>query len=209
MSEELHPPETITSIILIRHGHTERTEQGRLYSDPQVELTERGREQAIAAGRWLADNRPDEILASTANRVRTTAELIASEAGMDMKVVEELHEWSVGAWEGRTYLDIKKSDPEIYQAWVSDPITNAPPGGESIEGLVERVSERLAEIVAAHEGKTVCLVTHAGVIRSILVRALEMPVRNFWRLSIPVGSISRVDLSENFATVHYTAMKPD
>ncbi|HMO20904.1 MAG TPA: histidine phosphatase family protein, partial [Candidatus Melainabacteria bacterium] len=59
MSEELHPPETITTIYLIRHGHTEPTENGKLYNDPDVELTEGGREQARALGEWLADHKPD------------------------------------------------------------------------------------------------------------------------------------------------------
>ncbi|MBZ0187798.1 MAG: histidine phosphatase family protein [Candidatus Obscuribacterales bacterium] len=208
MSDELHPPETITRFYLIRHGHTEPTELGKLYSDPAVALTEKGMEQSKAVGRWLKEEQPDVLLSSTAFRVLSTAELIESQTGLKNQPVEDLNEWSVGEWEGRTYLDIKKNDPEIYQAWVADPISNAPPGGESVIDLCQRINRRLADVIKSHEGKSIALVTHAGVIRAILTKAIGAPVRNFWRLAIPVGSISRVDISESFATIYFTSFTP-
>jgi len=208
LSEELHPPETITSIYLIRHGHTEPTEQGKLYNDPEVELTEKGMAQSQNIGTWLKSESPDILLSSSAFRVRSTASLIEKATGMQNTPLHELDEWSVGEWEGRTYLDIKKNDPEIYKQWVADPIVNAPPGGESIVDLCTRINRRLKEVIAEHEGKSIALVTHAGVIRAILIEALGAPVRNFWRIAIPTGSISRVDFSENFATIYYVSFVP-
>ena len=46
MSEELHPSESITTLYLVRHGHTRATELGLLYSDPQIEITDKGARQA-------------------------------------------------------------------------------------------------------------------------------------------------------------------
>jgi broad specificity phosphatase PhoE len=208
VTEHLHPPETITSIYLIRHGHTEQTEQGRLYTDPKVELTERGRLQAMELAAWVNERKPDILLSSTARRVLSTAGIIENETGLKATAVEGLNEWSVGDWEGRTYLDIKKNDPEIYSRWSADPIANAPPGGESIMDLHQRIAERLRYVLKEHEGKKIALVTHAGVIRSILLDALEIPVRNFWRLAIPTGSVSQTDFSANFVTVHFIALMP-
>jgi broad specificity phosphatase PhoE len=209
VTEHLHPPETITSIYLIRHGHTEQTEQGRLYTDPAVELTERGRLQAMELAAWVNERKPDILLSSTARRVLSTAGIIENETGLKASAVEGLNEWSVGDWEGRTYLDIKKNDPEIYSRWSADPIANAPPGGESIMDLHARIAERLRDVLKEHEGKKIALVTHAGVIRSILLDALEIPVRNFWRLAIPTGSVSQTDFSANFVTVHFIALMPN
>jgi len=208
VSEELHPPETITTIYLIRHGHTEPTENGKLYNDPDVELTEGGREQARALGEWLANHKPDLLLSSTARRVRSTADLIAERLGLENHPQEGLDEWSVGEWEGRTYLEVKKEDPEDYKKWSSDPIKNAPPGGESIEDLYERVKSRIDSLIEEHKGKTIALVTHAGVTRAVLVKELEMPVRNFWRLNVSTGSVTKLDVSDNFTTVHFTNFKP-
>ncbi|MFX9718431.1 histidine phosphatase family protein, partial [Acinetobacter baumannii] len=74
-----------------------------------------------------------------------------------------------------------------------DPIKNRPPGGESIEDVVERVELRLEQIISEHSGKRITLVSHAGIIRALIVRALGMPVQNFWRVNIPTGSVTKID----------------
>jgi len=195
-------------LLLIRHGHTEATEKGRLYTDPLAELTEVGVEQSKKLAAWMKENRPDLIISSTAKRVTSTATIIGDAINVDPISVNGLEEWHVGEWEGRSYLDIKKNEPELYKTWSSDPIVNRPPGGESISDVCVRVNKRIEELVAEYDGKKIALVTHAGVIRAILVQALGMSVHNFWRLSIPVGSVSRVDFSKSFATVYFVSFTP-
>ncbi|CAN5391348.1 histidine phosphatase family protein [soil metagenome] len=210
MSEELHPLEAITSLYLVRHGHTKATELGLLYSDPNIEITEKGLSQAQAAAQYIATIKPQILLRGAARRVEQSSEPVAAETGLDARVVKGFEEWQVGDWEGRTYLDIKKNDPDQYHSWCANPIANAPPKGESIIQLSERIKESLIELIAdsQFEGKTIAMVTHSGIIRSIIVHALGMPIANFWRLSIPTGSITRIDFSKNFATMHFMAHKP-
>ena len=114
----------------------------------------------------------------------------------------------MGDWEGRSYWEIKASEPELYQRWSDDPIHTAPPGGESIQDLGRRVERQVKELISTCLGKRVALVTHAGIVRGVLLYALGIPVENFWRVSIPTGSVSKVDFSENFATVHFMAFRP-
>jgi len=208
LTETLHPEETITSFLLIRHGDTRHTEEGRLYRDPEAPLTEKGVSQARAVGAWLPRQKPDVLLTSRSTRVRATADIVAAELSLEPIVIDGLDEWHIGQWEGRTYLDIKKSEPELYRAWSSDPIHNAPPGGESIADLCGRVRHSVDELIRRYEGKRAALVTHSGIIRGALLYALGIPVENFWRLMVPVGSITRVDFSANFATLHYLAFRP-
>lgn len=206
--ELLHPEEAITSFLLIRHGHTRATETGLLYTDPAAELTEKGVEQAKAVAGWISKHNPDKLLCSSAKRVVDTARAIAAVLDKEPIVTPELSEWHVGDWEGRSYLDIKKKDPDVYQLWSHDPIRNRPPGGESIVDLCERIADHVQMMIDQYSGQTVALVTHAGIIRAILISALGMPIDNFWRLSIPVGSVSRVDFSKTFATVHFVSARP-
>lgn len=208
-SEPLHPEEVITSLLLIRHGHTEATEAGLLYTDPEAKLTDKGIDQIRAIANWIPRHNPQRLIANTAKRVRATADIISGVIGMEPTICEGFDEWRVGEWEGRTYLDIKENDPDIYAAWSKDPITNRPPGGESIVDLCVRIDHHLRDLIKTYEGQTVAFVSHAGIIRAILVNALGMSVHNFWRLSIPTGSVSRVDYSANFATVHFTSYRPD
>ncbi len=210
MSEELHPLEAITSLYLVRHGHTRATELGLLYSDPKIEITEKGLAQAQAAAKYVAATKPQILLCGAAVRVAQSSQPVEQETGLKAQIVKGFEEWQVGDWEGRTYLDIKKNDPDQYRCWCADPISNAPPNGESIVQLSERIRESLIELItnSEFEGKTIAMVTHSGIIRSIIVHALGMPIENFWRLSIPTGSISRIDFSKNFATMHFMAQKP-
>jgi broad specificity phosphatase PhoE len=210
VSEELHPLEAITSLYLVRHGHTRATELGLLYSDPKIEITEKGLAQAQAAAKYVAATKPQILLCGAAVRVAQSSQPVEQETGLKAQIVKGFEEWQVGDWEGRTYLDIKKNDPDQYRCWCADPISNAPPNGESIVQLSERIRESLIELItnSEFEGKTIAMVTHSGIIRSIIVHALGMPIENFWRLSIPTGSISRIDFSKNFATMHFMAQKP-
>lgn len=209
MSETLHPEETVTTFILLRHGHTQQTEQGKLYTDPSSMLTEKGKKQAEALAEWLPKERPDIVLSSTAERVRASAELIARQLNLSVELVQGLDEQHVGEWEGRSYLEIKKSEPELYKAWCADPIRNRAPGGESIQDLFERVQRDMQSLIVQHSGKRIALVTHAGVIRSAIMAALGMPLDNFWRISVPTGSASKIDYSSNFATLQYMSLQFD
>lgn len=208
MADELHPLETVTSLILIRHGQTAQTAAGKVYTDPGSTLTDKGKLEASAIAEWLPSERPEILLSSPSARALSTAEAISQILQLPVQIVESLRELQVGAWDGRSYLDIKKSEPDVYAAWSKDPIRNAPPGGESIVQLCERAVEHVQDICKTFSGKRVALVSHAEVIRAIAVYALGMPVDNFWRLSIPTASATKIDFSANFATMHYAGLRP-
>lgn len=207
LSESLHPEETVTTLLLIRHGHTAQTEAGKLYSDPASVLTDKGRAEVDALSKIIPAEKPEVLLTSPSVRVRATADVIGSMTELTAEVVEKLREWQVGEWEGRSYLEIKKAEPDVYTKWSKDPIRNAPPGGESIEELCVRAQAQIGEITKRYGGKRVALVSHAELIRAILVYALGMPVDNFWRISVPTASVCKVDFSSNFATLHYTGLR--
>lgn len=208
MGETLHPEETVTTIILVRHGHTQQTESGKLYSDFAARLTEKGITQAKAIAEWMPREKVDLLLSSRAERVQATAKIVAEAISMSPQILTNLDEQNVGEWEDRTYMDIKKNNPQEYALWCADPVRQAPPGGESIEQMFQRVQRSLSELLSEHSGKRIALVSHAGVIRSILIGALGMPVDNFWRLAVGTGTASRVDFSSNFATVQFMSVKP-
>jgi alpha-ribazole phosphatase len=63
-------------------------------------------------------------------------------------------------------------------------------------------------LLKEHSGKKIALVSHAGIIRALIVRALGMPVDNFWRVNVPTGSITKIDFSANFATMQMMAIRP-
>ena len=74
--------------------------------------------------------------------------------------------------------------------------------------LCERSAKLLQGLHKEHEGKRVAIVTHSEIIRGFLAYCLGFPVDNFWRINVPTGSVSKVDLSANFATIQYLALVP-
>lgn len=203
MSELLHPEETITTVIFVRHGHTKQTEEGKLYSDPEAVLSDAGMKQAKALADFCKGENPELLFSSSASRTRATADIVGKTLAMETLCISGFEEQSVGDWEGRSYLEIKKQDPGLYERWSRDPIRNRPPGGESIEDLLDRISKSMAELLQERAGKKVMIVSHAGVIRSALVLALGMPIDNFYRISVPCASVCKLDYSSNFVTMHY------
>lgn len=203
MAEALHPEEQISTVIFVRHGHTAMTEAGKLYSDPATLLSPKGVEQAKAAAQLALLEKPDLLLCSRAARARASADLISAAIKISVEEIDGFEEQNIGAWEGRSYLDLKKNEPELYKQWSLDPIRNRAPGGESIEDLIKRVEASLTKLLLERRGRRIMLVTHAGVIRSAITLALQMPIDNFYRVSVPTGSLSKLDYSESFVTLHY------
>lgn len=207
MSEALHPEELVTTLILIRHGHTAQTEAGKLYSDPHSLLTDKGKEEVAALAKFIPSEKPEILISSPSVRVRSTAEIIGESIGLPLHVDDAMREFQVGDWEGRSYLEIKNAEPKVYAKWSKDPIRNSLPGGESIEQLCSRVTEALHAMLVTYAGKRIVFVSHAELIRAVLLHALGLPLDNYYRLSIPTASVSKVDFSANFATLHYCGLR--
>jgi phosphohistidine phosphatase len=74
-------------LFLVRHAHAEKGEPDELRP-----LSERGRDEARALAKQLAghDTRPDLVLTSPLLRARQTAEAIADEAEVDLRVDDRL-----------------------------------------------------------------------------------------------------------------------
>ncbi|MDX2130300.1 MAG: alpha-ribazole phosphatase [Chloroherpetonaceae bacterium] len=92
-------------------------------------------------------------------------------------------EISFGEWELKPWDDIGKDEIEH---WAENLEHRAPPGGESLSDLFLRVNEFIDEITKMKYDR-VLIVTHGGVLRSVLARVLEMPVRNIFRFKLSFG----------------------
>ncbi len=208
MGEVLHPEEVVTTVFLVRHGDTRQTDEGRLYTDPEAQLTEKGRGQIRGIASWLGDEGIEALISSSSKRVLSSAEIIAAQLKVNILTNDAFNAWRVGEWEGRTYLEVKKAEPQIYQSWVADPVRNAPPGGEAILDVSKRATEAIRQVIGDNEGKRLAVVSHAEVIRALLVDALGMPLENYWRIAVPTGSITKIDYSAHFATAHFISLRP-
>ncbi len=103
-----------------------------------------------------------------------------------------LMEMDFGDWEGQRWEDI---DPERLKRWGDHPVFEAPPNGETMQQLYTRCAGFYDEVISDPLGRDVLLVTHGGVIRSILCRALGLSLDKAFSFHLDFGSASiiRVD----------------
>ena len=134
MTEVSRPPE----VVLVRHGETEWSRDGRHTGRTDVELTDQGRRDAEALGALLAGRRFALVLTSPLSRASETA----SRAGFGdvAEPCDDLVEWNYGEYEGRRTVEIRVERPG-WTLW-----RDGVPGGESAADIGARADRVLARL---------------------------------------------------------------
>lgn len=197
-----------TRLLLVRHGETKMSAEGRFSGHGDPELTANGRQQAKKVGAYLAQlGTVDAIVASPLGRAQQTAEAIAAACGIDAGDIEThdgLIEMNFGSWEGKTFGEVDRSElavPEGAAGQADDHAALAPPGGESPNAVYERLGGVVDDITGRYAGKTVVVVSHVTPIKSVLRRALQVDGSIFKTLHLDLASLSVIDVFADDTTL--------
>ena len=165
-----------TTLYLVRHGETDynrrQVMQGRGINS---RLNPTGRRQAEALAARFAGMPLDAVYTSTLERAAETAEIVlAGHPPTPVRRLPGLDEMSWGIYEGEPYSErLQGALGAIYAAWDDGAFDHRIEGGESILDVQERALGALGEIVAAHPGGTVLVVSHGRLLRVLLASVLE------------------------------------
>jgi broad specificity phosphatase PhoE len=170
---------SVTRLFLVRHGATNATEEGRFSGSSGADLSDQGRLQAARLGERLAPERLAAVYASPLARALDTAHVVARHCGLPVETREGLREIGHGHWEGMTREEVEQEHAEEYAAWEADPFTFAPLGGESGVGVLARALPVIREIVTAHTGQQVLVVSHKATLRLLLSSLLGFDARGY------------------------------
>ena len=182
-----------TRFVLLRHGQTAMSAAKQYSGHSNPELTELGLEQARAAARTLRDRGGiDVIVSSPLTRCLQTAEAAAEELGLQVEVVDKLIEQDFGAWEGKTFDEAHALDPRLHDEWLADP-SLAPPGGESLQKLHNRVRSVRRDLQERYAGQTVLVVSHVSPIKSFVRQAIDAGPHVVARMFLDLASLSVVE----------------
>lgn len=181
-------------LLLTRHGQTDWNIAQRFQGQSDVPLNEVGRQQANALAGRLSTQPIDLVYASDLQRALETANIIVrkSDCQSDLRLDSRLREMDFGEWEGLTYKEIKQSDPSALAAWKADISTTAAPNGETLEQLVKRAQSVLNDLLENCKDKTVLLVSHGGVLQSLICLALKLDSTMYWQFHISPASLSEI-----------------
>tara|TARA_Y100001970_G_scaffold287746_1_gene413159 strand:+ start:4442 stop:4861 length:420 start_codon:yes stop_codon:yes gene_type:complete len=121
-------------------------------------------------------------------RARETAEPLK----LPIRLDERWTELDYGEWDE---LPINEITSDQWAQWRSDS-TFAPPGGESLAALDERVVEACNDLLAEASELNVAVFTHVSPIKSAIAWALGVEEQISWRLQVGQAQISRIVVRE-------------
>ncbi len=174
-----------TRLLVVRHGETAWNRATRIQGHTDIDLNDHGRWQAGRLAAALRDEPIAAVYASDLKRARETAEAVAHPAGLPVHTHTGLRERGFGRFEGHTWDELELKWPTETLAWRKRMPDFAPPGGETLLTLRERVVAAVHDIAARHAGEQILLVAHGGVL-DILYRAatrLELQAPRTWELA--------------------------
>ncbi len=169
----------VTRLLLVRHGATAATQEDRFSGSSGAELSDEGRWQAARLGERLSPQSLTAVYASPLSRALDTARIIGERCRLEPITREGLREIGHGHWEGMKREDVERQFASEYAAWEADPFTFAPEGGESGVAVLARALPVIREIVTAHPGGQILVVSHKATLRLILSSLLGFDARGY------------------------------
>jgi probable phosphoglycerate mutase len=152
-------------VVLVRHGETEWSRDGRHTGRTDIALTDRGRALARRLAAELQNWSFSLVLTSPLKRAEETARLAGF--GDQAQARPDLMEWNYGRYEGQTSAQIKAARPD-WSLW-----RDGCPDGENAADVGHRVDRVIDELRRA--GGDALLFAHGHVLRVLAARWLGQP----------------------------------
>lgn len=184
-------------IYLIRHGETRANREGMFVGRMESPLTKEASGRLKYLSQRFESISLDRVFSSPRRRALDTARAISKE----VEVVQGLAETDFGIFEGRTYLEISTLFPEEARKMGTEGENYAFPEGEKVEEFYRRVFktfERLIEESEKRGEERIALVSHAGVIRTILSYSLLGTHKLHWNFKIEHTSVTKLNHRDGF-----------
>lgn len=156
------------SLLLIRHAESSWNAAGRWQGHGDPPLSDRGVAQANGLVRELAREGIDVLVTSDLRRAAETAAILAEARGLHPELNPRLRELDIGDWEGLTRDQIERTAGDALRRFDTGDFEVRPGGGENLRELEQRAFSVATELVDAHPGRRLAVITHLGVIRALL-----------------------------------------
>src|SRR5919198_87233 len=184
-----------TTLLLVRHAETTDNVDMRLSGWTDTDLSPRGEEQVGL----LADhfNRHHghvaALYSSPLIRARRTAEAIGGLTGHTPILLDDLREMYFGELDGRPFEELREAYAHLLEADENGEIEDFVwPSGESRSGFTSRVLRVINGIARRHPGRAVGVVTHGGVIATLLTILHGESAANWRKWVVPNASLSEI-----------------
>lgn len=187
------------TIDLLRHGDV--AEGKKLLGSTDVLLSDLGWQQlrSLPLDNW------QKIVTSPLQRCHGFAEELSHQLTLPLLIDERFQEINFGQWDGQLLSELYDSqDAEKLIQFMQSPSTVTPPSGEAYHDFETRVMTAWQSLLTSlHKDKIkhCLLVTHGGVIRTIMSHVLGYSSDNLFRLEVPYACLSRIKQYDDYPPV--------
>lgn len=179
-------------ITMIRHGETDWNANKRIQGQTDVELNDRGYEQAQKITDTASQHRFSAIYSSDLSRAYATAQALAVKLGLEVVATPQLRERHLGIFQGWSGDEVQSRWPGEYARYRQRDTEQNLDNGESLRQLQRRVINVFQELIARHNGEHIALITHAGVIDIVYRHPLCRPLHTARNFEIRNASVHRL-----------------
>jgi broad specificity phosphatase PhoE len=116
------------------------------------------------------------VYSSPLLRAQETAQRIALAHRLTVRTVAEITEADVGAWERRSWVEIRETETDAYEKFQRDPATHGYRQGENLAQVRDRVVPAIDAIMRSHLGERIAIIGHNVVNRVYLAEAIHLPL---------------------------------
>ena len=183
---------TDLKVLLVRHGETQWSLDGRHTSISDIGLTQNGIDQAKMLNGVLANKKFDLVASSPLRRAQDT--YLNSGLKDECETWDELIEWRYGDYEGVTTQEIHSHNPE----W--NIFDHGAPGGESPVEITER-ADSIIEKIYDSNCSSICLFSHGHILRVLAGRWIQEPVQIGKHLVLSTCSISELGFERTLPAI--------
>jgi broad specificity phosphatase PhoE len=175
--EAPHPDTCIA--FLVRHGATDNNVahppvlQG---SRTDIDLSHTGRHEAARVGSLLSRYPLAAVYSSPLRRAVQTAEQIALPHSLLVQRVELLREADIGRWEGMSWEEVARTEPELLSRFQEDSGRFGYPEGENMEQVLRRIAPEMDQLFSRHAGQYIAIVGHNVTHRVFVCSVLGLPL---------------------------------
>ena len=180
-------------LFLVRHGVTDQNTTHKFLGQTDAELSEEGFRQVQKLRDRMVKEKFDVVYSSDLKRAMATAEVISKGHNAAIISCPELREINYGETECLTYGEIKQKYPNLAEAINTLSPELSFPGGESLQGFIERTLKFMDRLNQHASQKKILIVSHGGPMRTLLCDLLGVSQSHWRTFRLDNASLSIVD----------------
>lgn len=199
----------MSKLVIVRHGQSEWNKENRFTGWVDVDLAEKGVQEAISAGKKLKEMKFDYAFTSSLKRAQRTLSIILENIGqqnLEVSKDEALNERMYGELQGMDKDEARKQFGEEQVLIWRRSFDIAPPGGESLKDTADRVLPYFKKEIAPllKQNKNIIIAAHGNSLRALIMFIENLSKDEILKVEVPTGAPKLYEFDQNLNLVSST-----